>query len=127
MTGPPAPDEPLESCLRLLQELADALRRYHIDFAVYPPSGNAALVRTLLSPHPNLKSYLAIPRNRINGAGQLVDPWGRPLFYRNNKRALREGMVAAPIGSYILYSRGPDGRSRIQLDQDCKPRRRPRS
>jgi hypothetical protein len=116
------PEDLREACLLRLRMLTEALRKYHIDQAVYPPSGNASLVHSLLRPH----RYVDLGPDLFNADGLVIDPWGRPFVYRNSGRALREGMVEAPVGSYRLYSLGPGGRERIELDPAPRSPRRPR-
>lgn len=111
----------MKACLRLLEDVTTALRKYPLDHAVYPKSGNAGMVWALLD------GYLSVPENFINRSGELLDPWGRPVVYENDGRTMRRGMVEAPKGSFVLYSRGPDGRSRIAFDKSGNSRRRPRS
>lgn len=111
----------MEACLLLLRELTEAIERYRLDHAVYPRSGNASLVRSLLKPHPKLPFYFRFTKGTLNDQGQVIDPWERPLSYQNLcDRGFPRDAVEAPQGSFLLYSRGPDGRGRIQLSRPSK-------
>ena len=116
---PNAPDERMNACLRLLQELARAVERYETDQGLYPPSGNVLLVRALLR-----YGYFEFAEDSINGRGQVVDPWGRPLVYRSGRNARRRSFDQR---RFVLYSLGPGGWGRIELDTAGNPPRRPRS
>ncbi len=106
----------LKACQSLLGELTTALEKYWIDQAVYPRSGNTTLVRSLLGYHPKTRVYFQFSNSILNGRGEVIDPWGHPIVYQNlaDRRPVRN-VVHAPPGSFLLYSRGPDGRGRIQL------------
>jgi len=115
MVGKASPLE-FEACHSLLRELTRALEKYWIDQAVYPRSGNANLVRSLLGSHPKTQVYFQFSKGILNGRGEVIDPWGRPIVYQNRAdRRLVRNVVHAPPGSFLLYSRGPEGRGRIQL------------
>jgi hypothetical protein len=115
-----APDERMNACLRLLQELARAVERYETDQGLYPPSGNDLLVRALLR-----YGYFEFAEESLNGRGQVVDPWGHPLVYKKSGRNARRRSFHQE--GFVLYSLGPGGRGRIELDSAGNPPRRPRS
>jgi hypothetical protein len=105
----------LDACHSLLRELTNALERYCLDQAVYPRSGNTNLVKSLLGSPPKMQVYFQFSKGILNNRGEVIDPWGHPIVYQNRAdRRLLRNVVQAPFGSFLLYSRGPDGRGRIQ-------------
>jgi general secretion pathway protein G len=82
-----------------IKEIALKLRTYHEDENIYPAS-----LATI-------------------GAGEQLDPWGRPYEYLNltskegNGGARRDKSLNPLNSDFDLYSRGKDGRTKLPISQ----------
>lgn len=87
-----------------LQDLSIALKSYQTEFGVYPPSPNAALVRTLQTSGQNGSPYYKFLQEHISPSGELLDRWQRPFVYKVGVK-VRGGTALG----FRLYSLGPNG------------------
>lgn len=92
-----------QECVEMIGSLSSSLSLVWLDSKAYPKSGNASMVKTLLK-QPGVQ----FEKEQLNAAGELLDPWGRPMVYVNPL----DGKDAKPrdLNPFILYSVGPDGR-----------------
>jgi len=91
------PDVPASDVAQHLEEIALKIYAYYDRAGTFPPSGNAALVKSLRKTDSNL-----FRRDELNESQELIDPWGRPYGYRSPG-------VWYP-DDFDLYSLGPCGR-----------------
>jgi hypothetical protein len=83
----------------MIQDLAVALKAYETDFGVYPPPGNACLVRALETHGPKDVPYYQFRDEEMNARHEWLDYWKHPFVYE-----LPAG------GKFRLYSWGPNGK-----------------
>ena len=83
---PPPPEKPPtpadhENTLRVLDNIQFALRDYRTALGGNPVGTNAEITSSLLG--NNLKQVkIPLPDgSTVNGAGEMCDPWGTPLFF----------------------------------------------
>lgn len=81
----------------------------------YPASGNRNFLEEMLNASRFLSANpdLALDPRRLNGEGELIDPWGRPYIYRNNHSDFPKNQndpTAHNKQTFDFYSVGPDGK-----------------
>jgi type IV secretory pathway VirB10-like protein len=98
---PPAPEKPptpadQENTLRVLDNVQFALRDYRTALGGNPVGTNAEITSSLLG--NNLKQVkIPLPDgSTINGAGEMCDPWGTPLFFHQQSGTKMEIRSAGP-------------------------------
>ena len=99
-----------DDCARLVAVIADACRGYELDYAIYPKSGNANLVKALSTKGSKKAPYITFTKEMLSDKGELLDPWGRPFLYFNNTDgSAPKEWKARNKSSFDLYSFGSDG------------------
>ena len=103
--------EKRDTCHRLILQLEQACQAYEIDYALYPTSGNASMVKALTTKGPKRFPYFDFAKGMLNDKGEVLDPWGHPLVYHNNTdKSAPKDWTAHRKNSFDLYSFGPDGK-----------------
>lgn len=107
-------------CEKLIDDLTTAVQMYSFDTNALPTSGSAALASALRGRNSKGYAYFAFSKATLNAKGEVIDPWGRPVVYINN----RDG--SAPKGwkpyfknSFDLYSFGPNGKDQRGSGDDA--------
>ena len=81
---------------------------YQGDVGVYPPTGNAELVKALTDGGANnsdwLGPYMEFKQDEMKD-GEAIDSWGQPYIYTS----INGGSPTHRPRSYDLYSIGPNG------------------
>lgn len=97
--GAPAPLEFTNfSASVVLENMRRAIRNYGARFGGNPVGTNPEITRALAGENPKQVDFLnADDGLRVNGAGELVDPWGTPYFFHQLSGAEME-----------IHSAGPD-------------------
>jgi hypothetical protein len=101
-------------CQALLENLEQATRMYYTDFGAYPPSGSANLARSLKVQGAKKLAYYEFLEGSLNAQGEILDPWDRPVRYRNNvaenaAQADRSKWTGRNKMGFDLWSLGADG------------------
>jgi hypothetical protein len=66
----------------LLENMRTAIRDYGSMFGGNPVGNNAEITRALNGDNPKQARFISPESGlRINGKGELIDPWGSPLFF----------------------------------------------
>jgi hypothetical protein len=100
--GTPAPLEPpatpvtREVVEAALDNVQFSLRDFRVALGGNPVGNNAEITSALLGNNPK---QLALPQpdgSRVNGAGELCDPWGTPYFFHQQSGTLMEVRSAGP-------------------------------
>lgn len=97
--GPPAPLEftNLEPNT-VVQNMSRAIRQYGEMFGGNPVGNNQEITSQLSGKNPKHINFISVDAGmRVNGNGELVDPWGTPYFFHQLSGADTE-----------IHSAGPD-------------------
>ncbi len=81
--GPPAPLEftDLPPAI-VLQNMSRVIHKYSVLFGGNPVGNNVEITRQLTGENPKHLNLLGTDAGpRVNGDGELVDPWGTPYFF----------------------------------------------
>lgn len=100
--APAGTPHPLEftnySASLVLENMRRAVRNYGSRFGGNPVGNNAEITRALAGDNPKQVNFINPDDGmRINGAGELVDPWGTPFFFHQLSGTEME-----------IHSAGPD-------------------
>lgn len=79
-----------------LEEIALNLRNFGARFGGNPTGTNAEIVKTLNGGNPGGVRSLPDTLLRLNGQGELVDPWGTPYFFHQLSAQQTEIRSAGP-------------------------------
>lgn len=107
-------------CKALIEQLVAAANTHESDWAFFPASGNANLVKTLQKAGPKKTPYFEFPKDLLNDKGEILDPWGRPFVYVNNLDKSAPPGWKARTKLVDLYSFGPDGKDNQGGGDDIK-------
>jgi hypothetical protein len=106
-----------DQCSRLIADLSLATEIYYTDMAIYPEdlTGSGSRSRRLSQSGSKRLPYFEFRASDRDGAGNILDPWGRPLQYRNNQnRSAADSDPSRRAGHnpnrFDLWSFGPDGK-----------------
>lgn len=98
--------------LRTLEDfvaLSKAIHAYRRETGRYPASGNKNLLACLTTPpRAGGEPYLRPRAGIVSAQGDLVDVWGRPYVYVENRGRSPRHSPGTP--TYLLYSVGPNGK-----------------
>ena len=105
----------------LVRSLNQGCQAYELDFAAFPPSGNASLVKALSGAGGKRMAFYEFSPDMINERREVVDAWRRPLVYVNNADGTApKGWVPRNARSFDLYSWGPNGIDEKGLGDDLR-------
>ena len=101
-----------------IQNLADALERFHLVFGEYPPVDSATNLVTYKRDSLNYAQATGDERIEFRFANLLpkgftaIDPWAHPYVYRvyNPERGRDSNYESKDDTMYVLASVGPDGK-----------------
>lgn len=106
--------------LRTLEDfvaLSKAIHAYRRETGGYPASGNKNLLGCLATPSKAGGEPFLRPRaGLVSAQGELVDVWGRPYVYVENRSRSTRHSPGTP--AYLLYSVGPNGKDETFPDHD---------
>ena len=98
--------------LKVLEDLvaiSKAIHEYRRETGQYPPSGNKDLLACLSKGRkPGEEPYLRLRSVTVSSDGELLDPWGRPYVYVENRSRTPRSSPNSP--TYLLYSLGANGK-----------------
>lgn len=96
-TVPPMPPE-LESVppATVLENMRRSIRQYGTMFGGNPVGTNPEITKALQGDNPKQINFLKADGNRVNGNGELVDPWGTPYFFHQLSGTEMEIRSAGP-------------------------------
>lgn len=81
----------------VLENMRTAIRDYGSMFGGNPVGNNAEITRALNGDNPKQAKFLRPDSGlRINGKGELIDPWGTPLFFHQISGSETEIRSAGP-------------------------------
>ena len=89
----------------ILDNMRTTFRQYRDRFGGNPVGTNPEITRALQGENPKQINFLKADGNRVNGNGELVDPWGTPYFFHQLSAKEME-----------IHSAGPDGKMWTQDD-----------
>jgi hypothetical protein len=91
--------------------MRDALDVYLDKHKVYPPSGNTNLVKELSRRNNTEAPFYFFEAHVLNDRGEVVDPWGRPVVYKNRIGMVIDGNTIdrRDKRAILLYSVGQNG------------------
>jgi hypothetical protein len=76
----PAPMHPIAQTAAM-EAVHFLIRDYRAAFGENPVGSNAEIVKTLRGANPKKTDFLAGTPTSVNTAGELLDPWGTPIFF----------------------------------------------
>jgi hypothetical protein len=85
-----------EVVLETLENVHFALRDYRAALGGNPVGTNAEVTAALLGDNPKQMKLPLPEKSRINGAGELCDPWGTPYFFHQISATKMEVRSAGP-------------------------------
>ena len=103
-----------------INRLEIAIEQYYNDNRFYPPTGSEPteiedLKKALQPSDSAAKQYIEFNDSEVNG-NEIVDYWGNPFVYAT------PGTQTQNVGSYDLYSTGPDGVTTPPTEPDNIPK-----
>lgn len=91
---PPAPDLPAES---VVENVSHAVHQYREMFGSNPVGTNEEITKALNGNNPKKINFIdAQTGMRVNGQGELIDPWESPLFFHQLSGTEMEVRSAGP-------------------------------
>jgi hypothetical protein len=82
----------------ILDNMRTTFRQYRDRFGGNPVGTNPEITRALQGENPKQINFLKDDGNRVNGNGELVDPWGTPYFFHQLSAKEMEIRSAGPDG-----------------------------
>jgi hypothetical protein len=87
----------------VLENVRVAVRTYGTRFNGNPVGTNPEITKALQGDNPKQVNFIREEDGfRVNGAGELVDPWGTPLFFHQLSATEMEIRCAGP--DKVLYT-----------------------
>ena len=80
----------------VLENMRRTIRQYGSMFGGNPVGTNPEITRALQGDNPKQINFLKADGNRVNGNGELVDPWGTPYFFHQLSGTEMEVRSAGP-------------------------------
>jgi hypothetical protein len=90
-----ATDRQSEPVLQEAEEISLNIRNFGLRFGGNPVGTNAEITKALNGGNAAGANYLPSSR-RLNGSGELLDPWGTPYFFHANSATVMEVRSAGP-------------------------------
>lgn len=81
-----------------MENLQTTFHQYAAMFGGNPVGTNQEITRALQGENPKQINFLKADGNRVNGNGELVDPWGTPYFFHQLSGKQMEIRSAGPDG-----------------------------
>jgi len=78
------------------------IRQYGSTFGGNPVGTNPEITKALQGDNPKQINFLKEDGNRVNGNGELVDPWGTPYFFHQLSATEMEIRSAGP--DKVMYT-----------------------
>jgi len=92
-----SPEAPKLPPATVLENMRSAIRDYGSMFGGNPVGNNAEITRALNGDNPKQAKFIHPDSGlRINGKGELIDPWGTPLFFHQLSGSETEIRSAGP-------------------------------
>jgi hypothetical protein len=82
--------------MTILENMRRTIRQYGSTFGGNPVGTNPEITKALQGDNPKQISFLKADGNRVNGNGELVDPWGTPYFFHQLSGTEMEIRSAGP-------------------------------
>ncbi|HWV98125.1 MAG TPA: hypothetical protein VNZ64_00400 [Candidatus Acidoferrum sp.] len=82
--------------MTVLENMRRTIRQYGSMFGGNPVGTNPEITKALQGDNPKQIDFLKADGNRVNGNGELVDPWGTPYFFHQLSGTEMEIRSAGP-------------------------------
>jgi hypothetical protein len=96
--APLPPDLASLPAATVMENLQTTFHQYAAMFGGNPVGTNPEITRALQGENPKQINFLKADGNRVNGNGELVDPWGTPYFFHQLSGKQMEIRSAGPDG-----------------------------
>jgi hypothetical protein len=80
----------------VLENMRRTIRQFGDMFGGNPVGTNPEITRALAGDNPKHINFLKADGNRVNGQGELIDPWGTPYFFHQLSGSEMEVRSAGP-------------------------------
>lgn len=74
-----------------MEAAVQGLKGYYAEYHQLPKGDTSAILKQLTSDNPRHIGYVTVPKERLNGQGEWLDPWGQPyrIFLASNQVLVR--------------------------------------